>query len=75
MCLMSLYYNAALVLYIVIGWPYSKGHVTVEMISQHIPPAADDVLTMVCGPDNMIASTSALLQTAGHLKKSIVECY
>ncbi|XP_015284931.1 PREDICTED: NADH-cytochrome b5 reductase 3-like [Gekko japonicus] len=36
------------------GWNYSQGFVNQEMIKDHMPPPADDVLILMCGPPPMI---------------------
>ncbi|CAO2636977.1 NADH-cytochrome b5 reductase 1 [Lemmus lemmus] len=36
------------------GWPYSKGFVTADMIQEHLPAPADDVLLLLCGPPPMV---------------------
>ncbi|KAM9320202.1 NADH-cytochrome b5 reductase 1-like [Gastrophryne carolinensis] len=35
-------------------WEYSKGFVDSKMIQDHMPPPADDVLILLCGPPAMI---------------------
>ncbi|XP_069760590.1 NADH-cytochrome b5 reductase 3-like [Narcine bancroftii] len=36
------------------GWKYSEGFVNEQMIQEHLPPPADDVLILMCGPPPMI---------------------
>uniref|UniRef100_UPI00398F4B27 NADH-cytochrome b5 reductase 3-like isoform X2 n=1 Tax=Pristiophorus japonicus TaxID=55135 RepID=UPI00398F4B27 len=36
------------------GWKYSQGFVNEAMIRDHLPPPADDVLILLCGPPAMI---------------------
>lgn len=36
------------------GWKYSTGFVDAAMIKDHLPPAANDVLIVMCGPPPMI---------------------
>ncbi|XP_062404121.1 NADH-cytochrome b5 reductase 2 [Sardina pilchardus] len=36
------------------GWAYSSGFVSAEMIKDHLPAPADDVLIVMCGPPPMI---------------------
>lgn len=36
------------------GWKYSKGFVDAAMIKDHLPPPANDVLIVMCGPAPMI---------------------
>lgn len=35
-------------------WPYSKGFVTADMIQEHLPAPAEDVLLLLCGPPPMV---------------------
>ncbi|GIY46780.1 NADH-cytochrome b5 reductase 2 [Caerostris darwini] len=36
------------------GWKYSSGFVSADMISEHLPPPADGVFIVMCGPPPMI---------------------
>jgi len=36
------------------GWKYSKGFINADMIREHLPPAGDDTLILMCGPPPMI---------------------
>ncbi|XP_038636403.1 NADH-cytochrome b5 reductase 3-like [Scyliorhinus canicula] len=36
------------------GWKYSEGFVNEQMIREHLPAPADDVLILLCGPPPMI---------------------
>lgn len=36
------------------GWAYSKGFVTADMIREHLPTPAEDVLLLLCGPPPMV---------------------
>uniref|UniRef100_A0A8B9KQA3 NADH-cytochrome b5 reductase n=1 Tax=Astyanax mexicanus TaxID=7994 RepID=A0A8B9KQA3_ASTMX len=36
------------------GWKYSTGFIDAAMIKEHLPPAANDVLVVMCGPPPMI---------------------
>lgn len=36
------------------GWKYSLGFVTEDILREHMPEAADDVLALACGPPPMI---------------------
>ncbi|XP_078423828.1 NADH-cytochrome b5 reductase 3 [Cetorhinus maximus] len=36
------------------GWKYSEGFVNEQMIKEHLPAPADDVLILLCGPPPMI---------------------
>ena len=38
----------------IIGWKYSAGFISDEMIKDHLPAAADDVQILMCGPPPMI---------------------
>lgn len=35
-------------------WKYSTGYITAEMIRDHLPPPADDVIVFCCGPKPMV---------------------
>lgn len=35
-------------------WQYSVGYINAEMIKEHLPPPADDVLVFCCGPKPMV---------------------
>lgn len=41
-------------LIVIIGWEYSKGFVTDEMLKEHMPPPGEDTLILMCGPPPMI---------------------
>lgn len=36
------------------GWRFSEGFVSEDMITEHLPPANDDTLVLMCGPPPMI---------------------
>lgn len=36
------------------GWTYSQGFVTADMIQEHLPAPAEDVLLLLCGPPPMV---------------------
>jgi len=36
------------------GWKFSSGFVSQDMLADHLPPAADDVVVLMCGPPPMI---------------------
>lgn len=36
------------------GWEYSTGFVDASMMKAHLPPPANDVLMVMCGPPPMI---------------------
>jgi len=55
------------------GWKFSSGFITEEMISEHLPPPADDTLVLMCGPPPMIKfACIANLDKLGYSKKSYV---
>uniref|UniRef100_A0A5S6Q4Y1 NADH-cytochrome b5 reductase n=1 Tax=Trichuris muris TaxID=70415 RepID=A0A5S6Q4Y1_TRIMR len=35
-------------------WPYSVGHIDLQMLRSHLPPPASDVLILLCGPPGMV---------------------
>ncbi|KAJ8379868.1 hypothetical protein SKAU_G00006460 [Synaphobranchus kaupii] len=35
-------------------WAFSQGFISADMISEHLPPPADDNLVLMCGPPPMI---------------------
>lgn len=37
-----------------VGWRYSVGFVTEEILREHVPAGADDVLALACGPPPML---------------------
>jgi cytochrome-b5 reductase len=37
-----------------LGWKYSSGFVSAEMIATHLYPPADDTFVVMCGPPPMI---------------------
>jgi cytochrome-b5 reductase len=47
-------------------WSMGKGFVTREMLETHLPPAAPDVLTFICGPPPMSKALKNLLGSLGH---------
>uniref|UniRef100_F7DV24 NADH-cytochrome b5 reductase n=1 Tax=Equus caballus TaxID=9796 RepID=F7DV24_HORSE len=42
-----------------VGWKYSSGFITADMIKEHLPPPGKSTFILVCGP-------LALIQTAAH---------
>ncbi|XP_045872260.1 NADH-cytochrome b5 reductase 2 isoform X1 [Meles meles] len=42
-----------------VGWKYSSGYITANMIKEHLPPPGQSTLILVCGP-------LPLIQTAAH---------
>lgn len=48
-------------------WHYQTGHITKEMIEQYLPKAADNTMTLICGPPGMINfACLPNLATLGH---------
>jgi cytochrome-b5 reductase len=41
-------------MFYIIGWKYSKGFISADMIKDHLPPPDDDTLILMCGPPPMI---------------------
>lgn len=37
-----------------IGWNYSSGFISSEMIVDHLPPPSNDTFILMCGPPPMI---------------------
>mmetsp|Transcript_23033 Transcript_23033/g.63048 ORF Transcript_23033/g.63048 Transcript_23033/m.63048 type:complete len:143 (-) Transcript_23033:335-763(-) len=55
------------------GWAYSTGFITDVMISEHLPPPADDTLILMCGPPPMIEyACKANLNKLGYSKDAQV---
>lgn len=48
MLLLSLFF------YWILGWKYSTGFVSAEMIAEHMFPPSDDMYVLMCGPPPMI---------------------
>ena len=40
--------------FIVLGWKYSSGFISAEMISEHLPPPGASTQILMCGPPPMI---------------------
>lgn len=36
------------------GWEYSQGFISADMIQEHLPPAGEECLVLMCGPPPMI---------------------
>jgi len=52
------------------GWAYSSGFITDGMISEHLPPPADDTLVLMCGPPPMVKfACQQNLDKLGHAKE------
>ncbi|XP_008570685.1 PREDICTED: NADH-cytochrome b5 reductase 2 isoform X1 [Galeopterus variegatus] len=41
-----------------VGWKYSSGYVTADMIKEHLPPPGKSTLILVCGPPPLIQSAA-----------------
>lgn len=39
---------------VVVGWQYSKGFVSADMIKEHLYPPSPKTITLMCGPPPMI---------------------
>ena len=39
---------------LITDWKYSSGFVNANMMKEHLPPASNDVLIVMCGPPPMI---------------------
>ncbi|KAK9802658.1 hypothetical protein WJX73_001360 [Symbiochloris irregularis] len=50
------------------GWEGGSGFVTPEMITQHLPAPATDILVVKCGPPAMNKAMSAHLDTLGYAR-------
>jgi len=48
------------------GWKGGSGYVSTDMISQNLPPPADDVLILMCGPPRMIEMLEQHMNTLGY---------
>ena len=47
-------YSSYECIFYIIGWKYSKGFISADMIKDHLPPPDDDTLILMCGPPPMI---------------------
>ncbi|KAM5247145.1 NADH-cytochrome b5 reductase 2 [Ctenodactylus gundi] len=55
-----------------IGWKYSSGFVTADMIKEHLPPPEKATLILVCGPPPLIqAAALPSLEELGYTKDMI----
>lgn len=56
------------------NWEYSRGHIDVPMMRQHLPPAAADSLILICGPDGLVNNTAkpGLAQLGWDVEKQVV---
>jgi len=53
------------------GWKGGSGYVTVKMIEENLPAAADDVLICLCGPKPMVDMLKKHLATLGHKEENV----
>jgi len=52
------------------NWTYSVGHINADMLREHMPPAADDTLILMCGPPAMVNSAcKPNLEALNHAKE------
>ncbi|XP_056633292.1 NADH-cytochrome b5 reductase 3 isoform X2 [Diorhabda sublineata] len=55
------------------GWKYSTGFINEEMIKDHLFPASDDTLNLMCGPPPMINfACTPNLEKLGHKKERLI---
>ncbi|KAH8551152.1 hypothetical protein BGW37DRAFT_52127 [Umbelopsis sp. PMI_123] len=57
-----------------INWEQESGHVTVDMVKNHMPSPNEDTLIYVCGPSGMVqmlTQKKGILQELGYDKKKI----
>ncbi|XP_042137448.1 NADH-cytochrome b5 reductase 2 isoform X1 [Peromyscus maniculatus bairdii] len=55
-----------------VGWKYSSGFVTADMIKKHLPPPGEATLILVCGPPPMIQeAVHPSLEQLGYTKDMI----
>jgi cytochrome-b5 reductase len=48
------------------GWKHSSGFITADMVREHCPAPADDVLILMCGPTPMVNAQVSNLQKLGY---------
>jgi len=48
------------------NWEHSKGFITAEMVQEHCPAPADDVMILICGPTPMVNAQINNLQKLGY---------
>lgn len=55
-------------------WEHSKGRINFDMLRKHLPPAADDSLILICGPEPMIEGVvkPGLTELGWDIEKSLV---
>jgi cytochrome-b5 reductase len=53
------------------GWTGGVGFVTAEMIQQHLPAPADDVMVLRCGPAPMNDAMAGHLNSIGYSPESL----
>nr|XP_035945117.1 NADH-cytochrome b5 reductase 2 isoform X1 [Halichoerus grypus] len=55
-----------------VGWKYSSGYITANMIKEHLPPPGQSTLILVCGPLPLIQTTAhPNLEKLGYTKDMI----
>lgn len=55
-------------------WSQGSGYVTKEMMTQHLPPAGEDTVTLLCGPTIMVRSCFATLtKQMSHNKERVLK--
>jgi cytochrome-b5 reductase len=47
-------------------WKYSQGFITADMVAEHCPAPADDVMILMCGPTPMVNAQIGNLQKLGY---------
>lgn len=52
------------------GWKYSKGFVNKDMIKEHLHPAGDDTIILLCGPPPMITFVQGQLDELDYPKEN-----
>ncbi len=51
------------------GWTGGVGFISADMIQEHCPPPADDVLVLRCGPPGMNKAMEGHLDALGYSKE------
>ncbi|KAF9105077.1 NADH-cytochrome b5 reductase [Mortierella sp. AM989] len=54
------------------GWTGGVGFVNADMIKEHMPPPAEDIKILLCGPPPMISAMSKITQELGYDKVNAV---
>lgn len=56
----------------ILGWEYSSGFITADMIKEHLPPPGEATLILVCGPPPLIQEAAhPSLEQLGYTKDMI----